>query len=145
MPYEPGPESLPRRSVIGLLTAPVVNGHPDGVWSKITAQHLIFGNTAQRLGYALLGYLVSFLDVFTTNHFCRYRRAGDGHRTAHAFEFDVLNHVILDVESDQDRVAVHRTADDGSAGRVRYTAHISRVSIVLANLLTIQSHSVARP
>jgi hypothetical protein len=92
-------KGLWRRFVIGPLKAsPVVNGHPDGVWSKITAKHFVFGDAAQRVGYTLLGYLVSFLDAFPQNHFCRRRRAGDGHRAARAFESHVLNDIILDAE-----------------------------------------------
>jgi hypothetical protein len=144
-PYSAGPGSLWSRVLIGPLTAPpVVDGHPDGVWSQIAAPHLIFGNAAQRFGDALLGYLVSFLDVFVTNHFCRYRRACDGHRAPHAFESHVLNNVILDVQRYENCVAVHRTSDDTYTRWVFYPAHVSRVGKMLADLLGIQSYSLAR-
>jgi len=92
------PGSLWRCILIGALAlSPVVDGHPDRVWSKIAAEHLVFGNAAQRVGYALLGYLVGLLDVFAQNHFCRHRSAGNSHRAAHAFEFHLLNDVILDL------------------------------------------------
>ena len=131
--------------LIGFLTAaPIVDRHSDGVRSQITAPHLIFRNAAQRLGNALLGYLVSFLDVFATNHFCRYRRACDGHRTPHAFESHVLNDVIVDVQCYENCVAVHRTSDDSSTRWVFYAAHVSRVGKMLADLLAIQSYSLAR-
>jgi len=126
-----------------LTVSPVVNRHPDGIGSKITAQHFVFGNAAQRVSYALLSDFVSFFDMFAQNHLRRHRRAGDGHRAAHAFEFHVLDDVILDLQCYQDRVTVHRTADDGFAGGVGYAAHVSRVGVMLANFLAIQSYSLA--
>jgi hypothetical protein len=81
-----------------LTASPVVNRHPDGIWSKITAQHLVFGNAAQRVSYALLTYFVGFFDMLAQNHFSRHRRAGDGHRATHAFESHALDEVILDLE-----------------------------------------------
>jgi hypothetical protein len=82
-----------------LTASPIVNRHPDGIWSKITAQHLVFGNAAQRVSDALLTYFVGFFDMLTQNHLSRHGSAGDGHRATHAFESHILDNVILDMES----------------------------------------------
>jgi hypothetical protein len=80
--------------------SPIVDGLPDGLWSKIAALHLVVGNAAKLLSHVLLRDPVSLLNVFAQHHFGSGRRTSNGHSASHALEFHIPDDIILNPQCD---------------------------------------------
>src|ERR1700721_496349 len=119
------------------LPSPVINGVSDTRGGPVASAHLVFGNSAQRVGYRLLGDAVSFFDRFAQDHLGGHRGTGNGYRASHALEPGFLDKAVFNTQGHQYGVTVERAFYQRLAGGVGDGADVAWIGVMGAHLVAI--------
>src|ERR1700677_2170617 len=119
------------------LPPPVIDGVSDCGGGQVAATHLVFGNSAKRVGYRLLGDAIGFLDRLAQDHFGVHRGTGNGDRASHALEPGFLDEAVFDTQGHQYGVTVERAFYQRLAGGVGDGADVARMGVMGTDLFAI--------